>query len=88
MNKIDKLFKFNLFLFLSVALLFPQTTNINGKRGVWKNYLTVDGISSNYIYDVFVDDDNSIWLSTTSGVTHFNGSHFKNYGTEFTSSSL
>ena len=82
MNKIDKLFKFNLFLFLSVALLFPQTTNINGKRGVWKNYLTVDGISSNYIYDVFVDDDNSIWLSTTSGVTHFNGSHFKNYGTE------
>ena len=82
MNKIDKLLKLNLFLFLSSTLLFPQNTNINGKRGVWKNYLTVDGISSNYIYNVFVDDDNSIWLSTTSGVTHFNGTIFSNYGTE------
>jgi ligand-binding sensor domain-containing protein len=82
MNKIDKLLKLNLFLFLSITLLFSQITNINGERGVWKNYLTVDGISSNYIYDVYVDDDNSVWLSTTSGVTHFNGITFNNYGTE------
>ena len=82
MNKIDYILKLNLFLFLSSTLLFPQNTNINGERGVWKNYLTVDGISSNYIYNVFVDDDNSIWLSTTSGVTHFNGITFNNYGTE------
>ena len=82
MNKIDKLLRLNFFLFLSTTLLFPQTTNINGERGVWKNYLTMDGISSNYVYDIFVDDDNSIWLSTTSGVTHFNGSQFNNYGPE------
>ena len=42
----------------------------------------MDGISSNYVYDISVDDDNSIWLSTTSGVTHFNGSQFNNYGPE------
>ena len=78
MNKIDKLLRLNLFLFLSITLVFPQTTNINGERGVWKNYLTVDGISSNYVYDIFVDDDNSIWLATTRGVTHFNGSQCNN----------
>ena len=74
--------QFFLFFIFSISLLIPQTYKITGNKGVWKNYLTVDGISSNYIYDVFVDEDNSIWLSTTSGVTQYNGSQFTNYGTE------
>ncbi len=74
--------EFSLFFVFLLSVLFSQTHEISGDKGVWKNFLTVDGISSNYIYDVFVDDDNTIWLSTTSGVTHFNGTTFKNYGTE------
>ena len=74
--------QFFLFFIFSISLLIPQNYKITGNKGVWKNYLTVDGISSNYIYDVFVDEDNSIWLSTTSGVTQYNGSQFINYGTE------
>ena len=74
--------QFFLFFIFSISLLIPQNYKITGNKGVWKNYLTVDGISSNYIYDVFVDEDNSIWLSTTSGVTQYNGSQFINYGSE------
>lgn len=80
MNTIHKYFKLIFFSVFTLTILFPKSFNINGKRGIWKHYLTVDGITSNYIYGVSVDNNNSIWLSTSSGVTHFNGLTFSNYG--------
>ena len=80
MNTIRKYFKLIFFSVFTLTVLFPKSFNINGKRGIWKHYLTVDGITSNYIYGVSVDNNNSIWLSTSSGVTHINGLTFSNYG--------
>ncbi|WP_182869737.1 ATP-binding protein [Rhodopirellula sp. JC639] len=42
----------------------------------WKRFTTKDGLPSNYVRCVLVDDDGMLWVGTDHGVTLFDGSTF------------
>lgn len=48
----------------------------------FKKYKVEEGLVSNETYDILQDRNNRIWISTTAGVSSFNGTTFKNYTTE------
>ena len=52
----------------------------NPSEGVWKQYLYTDGISSNYIFDVYKDRKDRVWIGTQNGITLLDGSNTRKYG--------
>ena len=46
-----------------------QTSN----RGVWENINYLDGLRSDWVNDIMVDDDNSLWFACWTGASIFNG---------------
>ncbi|ELR70242.1 two-component system sensor histidine kinase [Fulvivirga imtechensis AK7] len=46
-----------------------------GQKPVWKEYKEVDGMISNYIYDIKEDKNGVLWLATEGGVVKFDGYH-------------
>lgn len=46
----------------------------------WKNYTTSDGLISNIIYDMALDQEGYLWLSTDNGLAKYNGEEFKHFG--------
>lgn len=42
---------------------------------MWKEYKEVDGMVSNYIYDLREDDQGLLWLATEEGLIRFDGYH-------------
>ena len=51
----------------------------NPSEGVWKQYLYTDGISSNYIFDVYKDRKDRVWIGTQNGITLLDGSNTRKY---------
>ena len=47
----------------------------NPSEGVWKQFLYTDGISSNYIFDVYKDKKDRVWIGTQNGITLLDGSN-------------
>ena len=43
------------------------------------HYTTTDGLLSNKILDIEIDSKGALWIATAKGLSHFNGSKFKNY---------
>ena len=52
----------------------------NPSEGVWKQLLYTDGISSNYIFDVYKDKQGRVWVGTQNGITLIDGSFTRKYG--------
>ena len=52
----------------------------NPSEGVWKQFLYTDGISSNYIFDVYKDKKDRVWIGTQNGITLLDGSNTRKYG--------
>ena len=44
-----------------------------------KNYKFIDGLSSNNITEIKVDNKNRTWVGTYNGISMFNGSQFQNF---------
>ena len=44
------------------------------------NYTVMDGLPSNDVKDILIENDNSIWVSTNRGVALFNGETFRTIG--------
>ena len=44
-----------------------------------KNYKFIDGLSSNNITEIKVDNKNRTWVGTYNGISMFNGSRFQNF---------
>ena len=42
-------------------------------RGNWENINYVDGLRSDWVQDIMVDDDNSLWFACWTGVSVYNG---------------
>lgn len=42
----------------------------------WRVYKTIDGLPSDWIYGLFVDDENFIWAATFNGVAKFDGNRW------------
>jgi ligand-binding sensor domain-containing protein len=50
---------------------------------VWTNYNTSNGLSSNFIYQVFEDKDGNIWAATNGGgISKYSNSFWTNYTTK------
>ena len=52
----------------------------NPSEGFWNQFLYTDGISSNYIFDVYKDKQGRVWIGTQNGITLFDGSIIRKYG--------
>jgi hypothetical protein len=63
------------FLLLFAVNSFSQITTTNN----WTKYTVADGLGSDNIYEVMIQDSANIWLATDSGLTHFDGTTFSNY---------
>lgn len=51
-------------------------------KGIFTTYTSVDGMAHNNIHDIYIDSRGYVWLCTWSGVSRFDGYHFKNYCTD------
>ncbi len=75
-----------LLLFLSCLFFFYPGNNyaqgvINAEKEVtFVHYTTEDGLSASNIFNIYQDKDGFIWICSTSGISRFDGLHFKNYG--------
>ncbi len=54
----------------------------NAQKYQFKKYSIEEGLLSNDTNDMLQDKNNRIWVTTTSGISCFNGQTFKNYTTE------
>ena len=59
--------------------IFSKTDNVLS-NGQFKQYNYIDGLSSNFIYDVEKDKDGRIWAATQNGITIVDGQNFFQYG--------
>ena len=46
-------------------------------------YTTLDGLLSNIVTTLFIDNKNTIWMAHPRGITQFDGRHFKRYQQPF-----
>ena len=49
---------------------------------LWKQYDYIDGISSNYILDIFKDKNGKVYIGTQNGVTVMHGNSLVKYGSK------
>jgi len=63
-----------LFIFLIFLLSF-----VKAQSPIFRHYSTDQGLSSLETYHVFQDSKGYIWISTTNGVTRFDGYTFQNF---------
>ena len=47
-------------------------------RGRWENVDYLDGLLSNWVSDIIIDDNNNIWFACWTGISIFNGIEMKN----------
>jgi len=64
------------FLFFLIIGLMPF---VKAQSPVFRHYSTDQGLSSLETYHVFQDSKGYIWISTTNGVTRFDGYTFQNF---------
>jgi two-component sensor histidine kinase len=69
-------------LFLTFFLLSICSLSVTAQRYQFKKYKTEEGLVNNETYAIMQDSKNRIWVSTTGGISCFNGKTFKNYTTE------
>lgn len=62
--------------FLLIVNLLISASDIN-----FKNYRFIDGLSSNNLTDITIDDKNRTWIGTYNGITMFNGNEFNSFYT-------
>ena len=43
------------------------------------NYTTADGLITNEIKDILIQDSSNVWIGTPSGLSHFDGTTFTSY---------
>ncbi len=52
------------------------------KKGVWKNYDTLDGLAGNFVNAIYRDPNGIMWFGTDSGISRYDGKEFVNFTTE------
>ncbi len=70
-------FKFFLLVFL-LGACFLQSSS---QQYSYKHYDIKDGLAGNNVYHAVLDRDNFLWFCTETGVSRFDGTHFKNFTT-------
>jgi PAS domain S-box-containing protein len=47
-----------------------------------KQYTRIDGLASEFIYDISIGPRGKLWVATDEGISVFNGEYFRNYTTQ------
>jgi len=53
------------------------------KKGTWKSYTYLDGLSSNWVYNIYCDPDKIMWFGTISGFSRYDGLEFVSTATRY-----
>jgi two-component sensor histidine kinase len=69
-------------IFLFILILWTSCNTIKAQQYEFKKYKVEDGLVGNETFAILQDKKNRIWVSTTGGISCFNGKNFKNYTTE------
>lgn len=64
-----------------IFLFLIFTTSISAQDPFHITYGIEEGLPSDEIYDVFVDSDDIVWVTTDRGVSRYNGYEFENFST-------
>ncbi len=68
-------------LYLTVALITTFPYSSFSQEYSYTHYDLNEGLAGSTIYCITQDKDGFIWVGTETGVSRFDGSHFKNYST-------
>ncbi len=60
-------------------LLLSMPFVIKGQEYNYEHYKTNDGLAGAVVYDLCQDKDGFIWFATETGLSRYDGSHFKNF---------
>lgn len=74
MNKIQKA----LIAFLLLTVFHHSSSQVITTQH-FQNLTSLDGLVSNDITDILIQNDSNIWIATSSGLSHYDGSTFTNY---------
>ena len=69
-------------IYITFFLLCFFSWASTAQRYQFKKYKTEEGLVNNETFAIIQDSNNKIWVSTTGGISCFNGKTFKNYTTE------
>lgn len=69
-------------IFLTILFAMFSFFVLNAQQYQFKKYKVEEGLVNNETFDILQDSKNRIWISTTGGISCFNGRTFKNYTTE------
>ena len=69
-------------LFLSLFFICICSFIVSAQQYQFKKYKVEEGLVNNETFAIIQDSKNRIWISTTGGISCFNGKTFKNYTTE------
>ncbi|MBO9573652.1 MAG: hypothetical protein J7497_15800, partial [Chitinophagaceae bacterium] len=64
---------------LIVLLLITFFTNVSGQEYSYTRYDVKDGLTGSVVYHGVEDKDGFLWFATETGVSRFDGTHFKNF---------
>ena len=65
--------------FLTFFVLCLCSFSMSAQRYQFKKFKTEDGLVNNETFAILQDRENRIWVTTTGGISCFNGKTFKNY---------
>jgi ligand-binding sensor domain-containing protein len=74
MKKIYQLIFISIFLSASNTLISEITTTNN-----FQNLTVADGLIDDDVTDVLIQNDSTIWIATSAGLSHYDGVNFSNY---------
>jgi len=67
-------------ILLATALLFSVCLHSQTGSFSLKKYTVKDGLPDNYIFRIFQDSRNFLWIGSQNGISRFDGKNFINYG--------
>ena len=71
------LYQFLLIAFLSICVLIPE--NMLGQKPLTRKLSFLEGLTSDVVYDLFVDTEGLLYLATDKGLMTYNGVHFEQF---------
>ena len=82
-TKDSKLMKPFIYLLTTLTIYHPvfSKTNNTLSNGQFFQYKYLDGLSSNFIFDIEKDESGRIWVATQNGLTVIGGQNFIKYST-------
>ncbi len=66
----------------SLVLLFLICLNIHSQNFSYTHYGTKEGLAGSNVYAAIQDKEGFMWFATETGVSRFDGAHFKNFTIE------